>query len=73
MNHLANFIDGFAGILKHYLAPARPYRRPSCGGGFILDQSELRADVCRVSADIQKSVSVYGYQGSSGKSEDPYR
>ncbi|MCK2087366.1 hypothetical protein MXC99_04125 [Thauera aromatica] len=67
MNHLMNWIDGFASVIESYLFTGRRYVRPRKGKGFKDDRMRLRGDVRRISTDIKASTAAYGNKGSSGE------
>jgi hypothetical protein len=57
MNHLRNFLDGFA-LAINWGTPQRAYRVP--GGGFQRDQEKLRGDVKRVSQNLRQTTQRHG-------------
>ncbi|MDD2728194.1 hypothetical protein [Malikia sp.] len=57
MNHLRNFLDGFAQAIN-WGAPQRAYQVTR--GGFRRDQEKLRGDVKRVGQNLQQAAKRHG-------------
>lgn len=57
MNHLRNFLDGFA-LAINWGAPQRSYQVTR--GGFQRDQDKLRGDVKRVGQNLRQAAKRHG-------------